>query len=97
MNCWEKLHQGMADDIDKIMCASRTAEISDQIDQACLGFAEKINSLIKEHPDECELIGFNVLFFVTDKRTEDQPLIQCLYGNKGELQKLCAKAQEAIE
>lgn len=97
MDCWEKLHQGIADNIDRIMCASRTAEVRDQIDKACLEFAEKINSLIKEYPNECELAGFNILFFVTDKRTNDQPLIQCLYGTKGELQKLCARGQEAIK
>jgi len=97
MNCWEKLHQGIADDIDKMMCASRASEVSDQIDQACLEFAEKVNSLIKEYPDECDLVGFNILFLVTDKRAKDQPLIQCLYGIKTNLQELCTKAQEAID
>ncbi len=99
MNCWEKLKAGTADEIDKVMCASRTAQVSDQLDRACVEFAEKINSLLKEYPDECELAGFNVIFFVTDKRAKStgQPLIQCVYGTKGELQELCAKAQEAIK
>lgn len=97
MNCWEKLHQGIADDIDRIMCVSRTAGAMQEIDKTCLEFTGKINSLIKEHLDECEFIGFNVLFFVTDKRTEDQPLIQYLYGTKGELQKLCNQARETID
>lgn len=99
MNCWEKLHRGIADEIDKDMCLARTAGAMQEIDNTCSGFAEKVDSLIKEYQEELQFAEFNIIFFVTDKRTKDtdQPLIQCVYGTKGELQKLCVRAKEAIK
>lgn len=97
MNCWEKLHHGTADEVDKDMCIARTAVAVDQVDKTCVGFAEKVNSLLKEYQEELQFAEFNIIFFVADRRAKDQPLIQCVYGTKDKLQELCMKAKEAID